>query len=299
MTRAPFVPAELTHGPFTVSDALRAGLSRRQLQGKTWRHLATGLYVWSGLADDPRDLLRALCPALPPGGAFSDRTAAWLHGLDFRPCQPVEATVPDVNGVATHRGLVLRRSELPPSDVVDCQGLPATSPMRTLFDLARHLSTAEAVVAVDSALRCGLADLDQLGAYVVTHGTAKGVRRARRVVELAEPRAESPMESRLRVLLQLAGLLRPVAQAELTDERGQFLGRVDLYYPTHRLAIEYDGDAHRDALVADNRRQNRLLAAGYRLLRFTAGDVYNRPDAVVAQVREAGVRPVSARSSAN
>ena len=93
------------------------------------------------------------------------------------------------------------------------------------------------------------------------------------------------MESRLRMLLVLGGLSRPKAQISLNDRQGRFLGRPDLYYPGHRLAIEYDGGIHRDRLAEDNRRQNRLISDGIRLLRFTAGDILRTPDAVVAQVR--------------
>lgn len=76
--------------------------------------------------------------------------------------------------------------------------------------------------------------------------------------------------------------------------KGRFLGRPDLYYPSHRLAIEYDGSTHRTSLVEDNRRQNRLLAAGIRLLRFTAGDVLHNPESVRTQVRGyLASRPVS------
>ena len=77
---------------------------------------------------------------------------------------------------------------------------------------------------------------------------------------------------------------RPMVPPELTHQ-GRFLGRPDLYYPDHRLGLEYDGGTHRTSLAQDNRRQNRLLAAGVRLLRFTAGDLLNSPDAVVMQVR--------------
>jgi very-short-patch-repair endonuclease len=65
------------------------------------------------------------------------------------------------------------------------------------------------------------------------------------------------------------------------------LGRADLYYPGPRLILEYDGANHRDRLVEDNRRQNLLINAGFRLLRFTATDIYQRPEVVVAQVRSA------------
>jgi very-short-patch-repair endonuclease len=73
----------------------------------------------------------------------------------------------------------------------------------------------------------------------------------------------------------------------LHDDAGLFVGRPDLYYLDRRLALEYDGATHRDSLPADNRRQNRILEAGYRLLRFTAADIFNTPASVVALVRRA------------
>ena len=93
------------------------------------------------------------------------------------------------------------------------------------------------------------------------------------------------METRLRMLLVLARLPRPEVQVSLHDDRGRFLGRPDLLYRKQRLAIEYDGGTHRDRMVEDNRRQNGLVGAGFRLLRFTAADVYNAPETVAMQVR--------------
>ncbi|TMD07860.1 MAG: DUF559 domain-containing protein [Chloroflexi bacterium] len=80
-------------------------------------------------------------------------------------------------------------------------------------------------------------------------------------------------------------LPRPQVQVKVYDELGRFLGRPDLYYASHRLGIEYDGGTHRDRLVDDNRRQNRLTNAGIRLLRYTAADLLSRPDQIVGQVR--------------
>ena len=93
------------------------------------------------------------------------------------------------------------------------------------------------------------------------------------------------METRLRMLIVLAKLPRPQVQVSIHDDDGRFLGRPDLLYGSHRLAIEYDGGNHRERMVDDNRRQNRLVGAGYRLLRFTAADVYDKPDSVAIQVR--------------
>ena len=128
----------------------------------------------------------------------------------------------------------------------------------------------EAVVIAEMALHQDLVDLGTLGG---------------RLSKFAEPKSESPMESRLRMSLVLAGLPRPQAQVPLYDDQGRFLGRADLYYPTHRLVIEYDGGTHRDRMIEDNRRQNRLVRAGFLVLRFTAPDVLGAPESVVAQVR--------------
>jgi very-short-patch-repair endonuclease len=95
------------------------------------------------------------------------------------------------------------------------------------------------------------------------------------------------METRLRWLLVTQGLPSPSAQVDLFDGAHQFVGRADLYYPSARLVIEFDGGNHRDRLVSDDRRQNALITAGYRVLRYTSADVYGRPDGIVGEVRTA------------
>ena len=106
----------------------------------------------------------------------------------------------------------------------------------------------------------------------------------RKVIEHAEPLAQSPMESRLRMLLVLGGLPRPQAQVTIGDG-DEIIGRIDLYYPNERLGIEYDGAVHQGSLAEDVRRQNALLRFGVRLLRFTARDVLGNPESVVSLVR--------------
>ena len=101
---------------------------------------------------------------------------------------------------------------------------------------------------------------------------------AHRALAAADGRSESPMESRLRVILIDGGLPPPETQVWVGDRR------IDMAYRDVKLGIEYDGDTHRERLVEDNRRQNWLVAVGYVLLRFTAADVYHRPAAIVSEV---------------
>jgi len=279
------VPTELRTAPFTLAEAIAAGVTRAQLRGAGYCRLGSGFYRWVGLKESSQVLLTAVARRLPSGAAFSGRTAAWLHGLDLAPCDPIEVTIPDPIGTRRRAGASVRRAALGAEEIVIRRGLPTTSPLRTVVDLGGRDPLTEGVVAADLFLRARLVSIAELSAYVAEHAKAKGIARLRRVVELAEPKSESPMETRLRMLIIFAGLPRPEVQVSIHDAKGRFVGRPDLLYRTQCLAIEYDGGNHRDRLVDDNRRQNGLVGAGFRLLRFTAADVYGTPDLVAMQVR--------------
>lgn len=165
------------------------------------------------------------------------------------PADPVEVTVPYGCGVSARAGVRIRHGILSTQDIVERQGVPVTSPLRTAFDLARHQCLVEAVVAVDKALHGRLLDLAEFRWYVATHPGSKWISQARRVADLAEPATESAMETRLRMVLIGAGLPRPQAQVGLYDDQKRFLARTDLYYADQRLALEYDGGTHRESLV--------------------------------------------------
>jgi hypothetical protein len=141
------------------------------------------------------------------------------------------------------------------------------------------------VVLADAATHRGLTSVDRLRSHVNRSTGRNGIATMRWVVDMTEPKTGSPMETRLRMLLALGGIRRPVVQPSLHDRNGNFLARPDLYFPDAKLAVEYDGSVHKTSLVEDSRRQNRMLAEGIRILRFTASDVYSRPRVVVDHVR--------------
>ena len=287
MPRRPSVPLELKQGPFTAAEATARGVTPKKLRGASYCRVGVGLYRWVGLKEGPELRLAAIARRLPPGAAFSGRTAARLHGLDMGADDPIEVTIPQPTTVTRRSGAVVHRASLKRSEVVVRLGLAATSALRTVVDLASRDPLTEGVVVADQFLHAKLVTMTQLHDYVATHRGASGIARQRRVFDLAEPGAESPMETRLRMVLILAGLSRPEVQISIYDHRKRFLGRPDLLYREQRLAIEYDGGNHRDRLVDDNRRQNLLIGFGLRLLRFTAADVYGNPELVVMQVRQA------------
>src|SRR5438132_2605756 len=284
VARNPRIPLELTKRPFSLQEARKVGITLSSLRGRAWRRLGSELYCWSGLRENPWLLLTTWQDLLPSGAIFSGATAAWIIGLDFDPANPVEIVVPPDSGVRSPPGLSARRCAVASSEAVVVRGLRATTLFRTLRDLCVQWPAVEALVAIDMAVRLGLTDQGALARHAGAASGRPGAHRLRTLAMLAAS-AESPMETRLRWLLIQAGLPRPEVQTDLRDGDGRFVGRVDLYYPASRLVLEYDGGNHRDRLVEDNRRQNLLIKAGFRLLRFTAADIHSRPDVLVAQVR--------------
>jgi very-short-patch-repair endonuclease len=281
MGRRPLIPVQLKRGPFTLNEARHAGLTPSRLRGDAWHRLGIGLYRWSGWRENPWQLIGAWSRLLPRDVVFAGATAAWLWGLELSPIDPVEIIVPLTSGARSRRGLLAHRCEISPGDVVAVRGLRATGIHRTLCDLCIRADPVEALVAIDRAVRLGLADVADLASQ-----RRRGAHRLRSLARHAAV-AESPMETRLRWLLIQAGLPRPEVQVNLRDREQRFVGRADLYYPAARLIIEYDGGNHRERLVEDDRRQNLLTTGGFRLLRFTAPDIYESPEVVVAQVRNA------------
>ncbi len=278
------IPRELTKRPFSLEEARRAGLTLSSLRGHAWRRLGAELYCYRGLRQEPWHLLSAWSRMLPRETVFAGATAAWLWGLDLVPNDPVEVIVPTSSGIRSHAGLRARRCHIEPGEVVSVKSLRTTSINRTLLDLCTWAPIGDALVAMDRAVRLGLANAAALGRHPNAIRGRAGSRRLRTLALIAAA-AESPMETRLRWLLIQAGLPPPQVQTKLCDHEQRFVGRADLYYPAGRLVIEYDGGNHRERLVEDNRRQNLLINAGYQLLRFTAPDIYDRPEVVIAQVR--------------
>ena len=234
-------------------------------------------------ADTPWDRLAALHRTLPAAAVFACTTAAWMHGLGVGQRDAAEVMLPPHSSARTSGKVVVRRSRLEASDTTQIRHLPATGLHRTLRDLSLFSTEINALIAFDAALCKGRTTKAKLLADPFALPGRRGAARFRRLAKLAAP-AESPMESRLRYLLVSAGLPMPDVQVDL-HSNGRFLGRADLYYPQAKLVIEFDGGNHRDRLVSDDQRQNLIISAGYRILRFTSTDVYTRPDVVVAQVR--------------
>jgi hypothetical protein len=188
-----------------------------------------------------------------------------------------------------HPRIAVTRSDIPAPDLTTFAGITLTTPLRTAFDLGRRLPRSDALAAIDALAHRRTISLTRLIAFTDNRPGWPGCRRLRSVIELAEPLTESPMETKLRLLLIDAGAPPLTAQHDIRDPRGKLIGRADLAYPQWRIAIEYEGDHHRERAQfrRDVARLNNLRAAGWLVLRFTADDVLRRPKSVINQVAAA------------
>lgn len=281
-------PEVLRGRVFRSRDVVARGLlTPDALRSSAWRRLYRGVYADASLPQGHGLRVAGASLIVPADAVFARRTAAFLLGAEalVDANTPVEVTVPPGRRFGPVAGLRIREAPLPDVDVRRARGFRCTTATRTAADIARHEPPADAVPALDVLFHRRIAVPDEVRAAVAAMPVGRGSRLAREALALADGRAESPPESRLRMLLFQAGL-PPVPQYVVRADDGSFVARVDLAYPELRIAIEYDGLWHADSdqFRKDRRRLNALVAAGWVVLHVTAGDLI-RPGDLVDRVR--------------
>ncbi len=284
----PTVPDVLRSRVFRASVVIERGLlTRNQLRGSTWRRVWPDLYAHRDVEVTHTLRARTAATLLVPGSVVTGCSAAVSWGVDLvDAAADVELTVPPGHHPVRVPGLRVRRSRLPDGWVCRRRGVAVTTPEATAVRIAAVLPGDDAIVAVDRLVASKVVDLGPLRGLAAT-ARGPGAARAREVCRLADGLAESPQETRLRLLLMRAGLPTPVAQHVVRDARG-FVARVDFAWPEQCVAVEYDGAWHAEPgqFAKDRRRLNRLQAAGWRVVFVTAADLH-RPDDVVARIAAA------------
>jgi hypothetical protein len=273
--------------PFTIAQAAAAGITARQLRSTDFARVLQGVYVAAGVAMTLRLRARAAL-LLQPTGVLSHHTAAVLLGATAPETGDVHLTVlRDRHAVRTRvAGLVVHEAQQ--HRYLHHDGLPVTTAESTFLDLAAHLDLTELVVTGDALVRRAGAAPDQF-VQLAAETTCRGVRLARAAAELVRQRVDSPMESRLRMLVVLSGLPEPIPGVDVYFESGGWLARPDLQYPEQRIAIEYDGRHHLDDPVQWRRdigRRENLEREGWRVRVVTARDLYSTPLTLLGRIRD-------------
>jgi hypothetical protein len=285
----PRVPDALRYCPFTTAEGRANGVTSSVLKGDEWRHVFRDVWVHASVEDTTAMRVEAAKLVLGRDGFICGLTAAWIYGIDVQDRRGLLVWVgrPTGDWRRARPGCLTRELTLDPTDLDRVDGSWVTTPLRTAFDCARWLSLTEAVVVADALAHAGLVTREELAEYVRTHRPLRGVVQADRVVALMEPLTESPMESRLRVLLITSGFPAPIAQYVVRDAHGDFVARADFAYPQRRLIVEYDGALHWDQRREDDRRRDEIRALGWTVLVASRSDYYEHPQAFLAQVRRA------------
>ncbi|MGK5110908.1 MULTISPECIES: DUF559 domain-containing protein [unclassified Geodermatophilus] len=278
------------HGVFLGSHAVGEGaLSQRQLREGPYVRVLHGVYADPSLPRDHLLRCRAAALLMPAGAALGGRSAAAVLGAPAPSYgDPVTVVLPAPLKWAGPRGVRVHRTDLETEDIgrgVD--DLPVTSPLRTAWDLAVLETVPTAVGVLDAMVRSGQVTTEQLLGLIDRSTGRWGLRRVQRAVDHVDGRSESPPESWVRVACAQAGLPAPVPQYVVVED-GDFLGKVDLAWPEARLVVEYEGEHHFDELQIrrDDRRYERLVAAGWRVIRLSAADLRDL-EAVVRRIAEA------------
>jgi hypothetical protein len=246
---------EFPERPFTVSDARAFGIGKRRLlvgvREDAVRRVLRGVYVRADLPDTPGTRAAAAALVISRHSVVCDRTAAWLHGVDVFGyadkdiLPPIETCVYRGHANSRRVGVDGRSRDLLDEDVMMLDGLRVTTPLRTAADLACCLGRHRALGALDQFMRDHAVTRDGLQELARRYFRRRGVRQLRELIPLADPRAESMRESWIRLDIHDAGLPMPELQWWMVID-GVPTYRLDLAYPKHRVAVEYDGeDFHR------------------------------------------------------
>jgi hypothetical protein len=285
----------VTSRPFTRADAVAAGLDMRVLRGSRFRRLFRGVYVASS-AELTTKVRAQAALALHPETAFASHfTAAALRNLPVPACDRVHVTVLDQRERVQRAGIACHVACIE-TEVETVQGIRVSKPLDLFIELAGVLSLVELVVVGDRMVRIGMFTAHELRKFC--RGTKRWhSRRARRGAAYVREGVDSPMETRLRMLLVLAGLPEPVVNHMLRDAEGRVVRRLDLSYPAQKIIVEYNGRHHFDdprQYVDDLARREELDEDDWRLVVVVSDGIYKTPEQTIMRVarvlRSRGVR---------
>jgi very-short-patch-repair endonuclease len=275
----------------TWEQLVRIGVGRRsvarRVESGRWQRVHKAVYLIGPAPPTLSAKARAAAFTCGEGAAVSHRTAAVVWRL-----LPV-APEPELHVIVAGRnpgvkpGIHIHRvAELPPNEVARRDGIPLTTPARTICDLAATEPLRDVESALAEARIHRLATDRQINAVIQRAPTRAGALIVRRLLDAEDDTGytRSKAERILRDVIHAADLDRPLFNEPV-------LGYVvDALWPKQRLIVEVDGytyHSHRAAFERDRRRDQQLVAAGYRVIRVTWIQLRDRPIAVITTIAQA------------
>jgi very-short-patch-repair endonuclease len=274
--------------PFIGTEALAAGTATRRTLASRHNMVYRNVYLQKGLELTPQTRAVAAWLWSQRNATIAGMSAAALHGSQWidrgLPAELIRSDACDVDGIVIHR------TRLRDDEICVVYGMPVTTPARTAFDLGRRDGIETAIIRVDALAHATGLKRQDVERLAERRRGARGIVQLRRVVDLMDGGAESPQETRTRLLLIAAGFRKPQTQIVVTDEYGEFVGRVDMGWAEWKVGVEYDGPQHWDDPEQHARDIDRLAdlaAQGWMIIRVSRDLLRYRPHVFLARVRDA------------
>ncbi|WP_275082210.1 MULTISPECIES: endonuclease domain-containing protein [Mycolicibacterium] len=264
---------------------MAAGTVTRQTLRAKYTMVHQNVYAPKGLALTARS--RAFAAWLWSGrsATLAGYSAAAVLGSkwlpDDAPAELARVRQPSPPGILIHTG-VIAQDEL---CVVD--GMTCTNVARTCYDIGRRQPLDTAIIQIDALLNSARGQVADVLRIAERYPGARGIRRLRSALDLADAGAESPQETRLRLMLVRGGLPRPATQIPVTDEWGRTRRRIDMGWPEWTVGVEYDGQQHwlnPDIHDGDIVRLEFLAARGWTIVRVSSRQLRYRAPEIVTRV---------------
>ncbi|MGH2685700.1 MAG: DUF559 domain-containing protein [Actinomycetota bacterium] len=288
--------ARQQHGVFTTVQASSLGMTRATIRTRLGRgayeHVHDGVLRISGSPPTWRQQVMTACLAAGPGAAACHETAGALWGFDRCRAGVVQITVPRNRHAHLAGVRIFRKRDLGRVDLGRVDGIPVTTPARTLIDLAAIFGYDRLQEAVDSAIRDGLTSKSRLWwrwGQLRRRGR-NGIRKMGRLLESidGEPVPRSVLERRFMRAVADLNLPRITAQHVIKRPDGSHVATVDFAAVDLKVAIEVTGHGTHSTRAqrrADAIRRNELEAMGWKVFEFTYEQVCFEPEYVRRVVR--------------
>ena len=271
-----------------ATEALASGrLTRRDLRQR-YTKVYRNVYVPNGVEMTALDRARAAWLWSGRRAILVGHSAAALLGSRWIPPElPAEVAHSRRD---TPRGITMRSNCIRDDELCTVDGIVCTTVARTSYDLGRRLPLETAVIRIDALLNATGTAPSRIEEVAARYPGARGARRLRRALDLVDAGAESPQETRLRLLLVWAGLPRPVTQIPVCNEWGRVVRRIDMGWPEQMVGAEYDGEQHFEGpadYANDIIRLEFLANRGWTIVRVSARQLRYERAEIVARVERA------------
>lgn len=278
-------------------------MTDRRRSSRAWAEVQPGVYLVGGSPRSWRQALMAAALSAGPTALVSQVSAATLVGFEGFTKPPVEVTSP--RWLRRPRGDVLlhESQDLVDADYLRIDGIPVTSPLRTVIDIGCRVSIERLEAMAVEGIRRGWFTYRQLRhrhRQIARRGRngAGPLREVLRAWSAHDGLAHSGWEIRLGRLIQRLGFPRPMRQFRIVDLHGNFVAQVDFAYPWWQIAIECDSETWHTGLSRfhhDRSRWNLVRSAGWNLLTYTY-DHYRNDHAHIARTLRATIDQAIART---